>query len=91
MAGGRVRVGHDGFSERARAIVRVYPGARVSENVAANRGYRRPTRRALRGWLRSRSHRRNLLRRATWTGVGVAIDRTGRCYFVQLFVTPRRA
>lgn len=41
---------------------------------------------ALRGWLRSRSHRTNMLNR-TWTatGVGIATARDGRIFITQVF------
>jgi uncharacterized protein YkwD len=40
-------------------------------------------------WMHSRGHRANILN-STFTdmGVGYAVDRTGRPYYVQVFATP---
>lgn len=44
---------------------------------------------AVRSWMRSRGHRRNLVSPTfTELGVGYAIDRSGRPYYVQVFANP---
>lgn len=44
---------------------------------------------AVRDWMRSRGHRRNIVSPDfTELGVGYAIDRAGRPYYVQLFASP---
>ena len=45
---------------------------------------------ALRGWMNSPGHRKNILNPAyTELGTGYAVDRSGRPYFVQVFGRPR--
>ena len=44
---------------------------------------------AVRSWMHSRSHRRNIVSpEFTELGVGYAIDRAGRPYYVQVFANP---
>lgn len=44
---------------------------------------------AVRSWMDSRSHRSNIVSpEFTELGVGYAIDRTGRPYYVQVFANP---
>jgi uncharacterized protein YkwD len=44
---------------------------------------------ALRGWMNSAGHRKNILNPAyTELGAGYAVDRAGRPYFVQVFGRP---
>jgi uncharacterized protein YkwD len=44
---------------------------------------------AVHSWMRSRSHRQNIVDpRFTELGVGYAIDRAGRPYYVQVFANP---
>lgn len=44
---------------------------------------------AVRSWMHSRSHRRNIVSPAfTELGVGYATDRAGRPYYVQVFASP---
>ena len=56
------------------------------ENVALGQ----PTAAAvIRGWMHSRGHRKNLVSPAfTEMGVGYALDRAGRPYYVQVFADP---
>lgn len=59
---------------------------RLAENLAMNYGQSDPATVAVRGWLRSPSHRQNILdEKLTETGIGVAVDAKGRVYLTQLF------
>jgi uncharacterized protein YkwD len=60
----------------------------MAENIACNLGFQDPVSTAVEGWMQSPSHRRNILdRRLTESGVGVAVDNSGRVYFTQVFAT----
>ncbi|MEZ5425932.1 MAG: CAP domain-containing protein [Pyrinomonadaceae bacterium] len=61
---------------------------RIGENIAYNRGYDDPVESAVVGWMKSASHRQNLLSNK-WkeSGVGVALAPDGKTYyFTQVFV-----
>jgi uncharacterized protein YkwD len=62
----------------------------IAENIAYNSGYSDPVSVAVEGWMQSPGHRRNILDpRLQESGIGVAVDRTGRTYFTQVFATRR--
>ncbi len=67
-------------------------GARVSwrsaaENVFEEHGLANPAQQAVKAWLGSPGHRRNMLGRGfTRTGVGVATNGEGKYWFTQIFV-----
>lgn len=59
------------------------------ENLARNRGYPQPAARALQGWIRSPSHRANILNPAfTHTGIAAYRGADGTYFFVQIFLRP---
>lgn len=59
----------------------------IGENLFFAEGYGRIDRLAVRGWMESPSHRRNLLERQyTTTGIGLAQTRDGRIYITQVFL-----
>lgn len=62
----------------------------IGENIAYNRGYKEPIERAVEQWLKSPSHRRNLLDK-NWSdsAVGIAIAADGSYYLTQVFMTRR--
>jgi len=83
MASGRVGFGHGGFSKRnsmAKKAIRSLSS--FAENVAygATSG-----KAVVAGWKNSPGHRRNLLGRYKYIGIGTAKDRRGRIYYTQLF------
>ncbi len=86
MANGSVSFSHNGFSQRAQAIAQVIPNQGTAENVAYNQGYSDPVAQALRGWIASDVHRRNLEGQYTMTGIGVAQNSRGQVFLTQLFV-----
>jgi len=83
MARGRVGFGHGGFSKRNKMAKKaIHPLNRFAENVAygATSGKQVVT-----GWKNSTPHRRNMLGRYKYIGIGIAKDRRGRIYYTQLF------
>ena len=91
MAERRVPLGHDGFEERAAAVERILPFAKIAENVALNDyAVARTATVALQGWLRSAHHIENIEGAFNVTGVGVARAGDGTFYFTHLFVARRR-
>jgi uncharacterized protein YkwD len=79
-------VGHEGFDDRVLILRRALSTRRTGENVALNRGYRDPAAEALRGWIASAGHRRNMEGPYEATGIGVARNADGELYFTQVFV-----
>ena len=90
MATGKVKVGHDGFRERAKLLSQDGP-KRVAENVIWDFGHADPATEIVQGWLKSTHHRENIEGPYEHTGVGVARDMTGAIYVTQLFVGPSHA
>ncbi len=63
---------------------------RVGENLASNRGAIDSVRTAVDAWMRSPTHRANILEGDyRETGMGVAVDEEGSVIFTQLFLNPR--
>jgi uncharacterized protein YkwD len=91
MAAGRVRVGHDGFAERASLLGQGQPKS-FAENVAYDAGHADPAAAIVKGWLESGSHRQNIEGPYERTGIGVARSLVGEFYVTQLFLgTPKHA
>jgi uncharacterized protein YkwD len=59
--------------------------AAIAENLHQSQGYPDPAAAAVRNWLRSEGHRRNLLGNYRLTGVGVWRARDGSVYVTQIF------
>lgn len=83
MAGGRIAFGHGGFDKRnAQASKKLRPIRSFAENVA----YGAPSAKAVVNmWKNSSGHRRNMLGRYKYIGIGVAKDRKGRLFYTQVF------
>ncbi len=59
----------------------------IGENIAFNRGYAKPSDFAVECWMKSQSHRENLLNpRWKETGIGIAMADDGAYYFTQVFL-----
>lgn len=59
---------------------------RCGENIFEEYGERDPVRSAVRGWMQSSGHRKNILTREfTHTGIGIAIGRDGGYAITQMF------
>jgi uncharacterized protein YkwD len=62
---------------------------RCAENIAQQSGYQNPAEVAVRNWMQSPGHRKNILEPDyTQTGVGVAVSRDGTTTFTQIFIKP---
>ncbi len=66
---------------------RIRDWRKIGENLFFAQGFDQITSFAVRGWMRSRSHRQNILNRS-WNaaGVGIAESRDGRIYVTQVFI-----
>jgi uncharacterized protein YkwD len=63
----------------------------LAENVAMNAGYSDPVATAVRGWMKSAHHRKNIVNPVfEQTGVGIATAEDGTIYFTQMFVDPAK-
>lgn len=83
MARKRVGFGHGGFSQREnQAKKRIKPLYSFAENVAYG-----PTtgKQVVTMWKNSPGHRRNMLGRYKYIGIGIAKDRNGRIFYTQVF------
>jgi uncharacterized protein YkwD len=83
MAKKRVGFGHAGADRRYKQARRQIPAANYfAENVAYGVSTGKA---AVMGWKKSPGHRKNLLGRYKYMGVGIAKDRNGRIYYTQVF------
>jgi uncharacterized protein YkwD len=83
MARGRVGFGHGGFAKRdAMARKKMNSIHSFAENVAYG-----PTsgKQVVTMWKNSSGHRRNMLGRYKYIGIGIAKDRQGRIFYTQVF------
>jgi uncharacterized protein YkwD len=83
MASGRVDFGHDGFEQRQQqAKAKLTTIRAFAENVAygAKSGEEVVTL-----WKNSLGHRRNMLGKYKYVGIGTATDSRGRIYYTQIF------
>ena len=83
MAKGRVGFGHGGFARRdALARKKINGIHSFAENVAYG-----PTtgKQVVTMWKKSSNHRKNMLGRYKYIGIGIAKDRRGRIYYTQVF------
>jgi uncharacterized protein YkwD len=68
------------------------PWSHIAENLFQQKGQGNPVPLAIRSWLNSPGHRKNILTRTfTQTGVGVAVAPMGLQYITQVFLRPPRA
>lgn len=84
MARGKTGFGHDGFMQRQQAAHKFLPAVNAfAENVAygATSG-----KEVVKGWRKSSGHRRNMLGKYKYIGIGVAKDKKGTLYYTQVFV-----
>lgn len=86
MASGKVPFSHQGFDDRVDAIAKSISYRSAAENVAFNEGYSDPATQAVKGWLNSPGHRKNIEGNFDLTGVGVVKNAEGKYYFTQIFI-----
>jgi uncharacterized protein YkwD len=85
MASEKVPFGHQGFEDRAEKMMDLGKLCSFGENVAYNFNYPDPVRNAVKGWMNSPPHKKNILGDFEETGFGIAINKEGRYYYTQLF------
>ena len=86
MADKVVSFGHEEFQKRTDEIKTQIMFKRTSENVAMNNSPI-PAQVAVRGWINSEGHKKNMEGDYDLTGVGIARSRNGSWYFTQIFVS----
>lgn len=90
MAEGRVKFGHDGFEDRVKAVQKYARHNALGENVAYTYYIEHPLKTAVDGWMKSPSHRENILGDFQETGIGIVVSSEGRYYMTQLFAKKRK-
>ena len=84
MSSGATPMGHEGFRERVKALES--PGSFIS-GAAENVAYGNMTaKEVVAGWIKSPTHKKNLLGHYTDIGIGVAKGKDGYLYFTQVFI-----
>lgn len=59
----------------------------IGENLFYSEGYSDPTNIAVKGWLKSPTHRKNMLYNSwVYSGIGVYVSRTGKTFVTQVFL-----
>lgn len=89
MASGEVGFSHQGFDSRLEAIAQTIPYRGAAENVAYNIGYPNPAKQAVRGWIESPGHQKNMVGNYDLSGVGIAQNPKGEYYYTQIFIKRR--
>jgi uncharacterized protein YkwD len=82
MASGRRAFGHGGFDKREKQIEKLFDTDEVAENVAFGQNTARDV---VTQWKNSSGHRKNMLGKYKYIGIGIARDRQGHYYFTQIF------
>ena len=84
MASGRRSIGHGGFQQREALIRRkLKTMGIIGENVAYGAN---TAKEVVTLWKNSPAHRKNMLGKYKFIGIGTASDRKGNIYFTQIFV-----
>ena len=84
MAKHQVPFSHNGFAKRVNTISISYKSA--AENLAFNSGYDDPAEEAVKGWIKSSGHLKNIKGKYNLTGVGVAVNQEGEYFLTQIFI-----
>ncbi len=87
MADELVAFGHDGFDDRYDEMHEQTFCTRFAENVAYSFNVKDPLKTAVKGWMNSPGHRKNILGEYEETAVGIAYSKEGKFYITQLFAT----
>jgi len=85
MASGRVPFSHNGFQQRVQTIARSISYRGAAENVFRCKGYSDPADEAVKSWLKSPEHLKNIQGNYGLTGIGVAQNAKGEYFFTQIF------
>ncbi len=89
MANKKTPFSHDGFKQRVDNIGNQIVYRSAAENVAFNYGHKNPVDSAVKGWLESPGHYKNIIGKFDKTGVGVVQNEKGEYYFTQIFILSR--
>ena len=83
MAKGKVAFGHNGFEKRNKMAVKNMNGiSKFAENVLFGASTGKD---AVNMWKNSEGHRKNLLGKFRYIGIGIAKDKQGRIYYTEIF------
>jgi uncharacterized protein YkwD len=86
MAGGRTPLGHERLSSRATMVREYMPSRRVGENVSkSSRVLNQVANAAVRGWLASPPHLRNVNGTFSTSGIGAVRNAQGVTFMTQIF------
>lgn len=89
MANGRVAFSHQGFKGRASSVRKIAGfSCTVAENLYATTyaNIRQISSDAVKGWISSSGHRKNMVGNYIFTGIAVARSRDGEYFITQLFI-----
>ncbi|ACB50358.1 hypothetical protein cce_1007 [Crocosphaera subtropica ATCC 51142] len=89
MASKQATFSHDGFDNRAKSVGKSIPYKSFAENLAYIKGYPDLADVAVKGWINSPGHRKNMEGNFNLTGIGIAKNPEGEYYFTQLFLLQR--
>jgi uncharacterized protein YkwD len=89
MAAGKVGFGHDGLQERVALVSASIEVSRLAENVSRHDRSSGFVDAALKEWLASPVHKKNIDGDYDLAAVGAAQDANGVVYFTQIFVKKR--
>lgn len=81
-------ISHRKFDDRVADIKNKLTYSAAAENVAVNLNYPNPGEQAVEGWIKSDSHRKNMLGDYTKTGIGVFKTDRDRYFFTQIYWKP---
>lgn len=81
----KVPFGHQDFEKRAKAIQKICQLHSFGENVAYSFNCKDPVQTAVEGWMKSPSHKKNILGDFEETGIGIFINKEGKFFITQLF------
>ena len=83
MASGRLGFGHSGYDQRVAKVKKVYGTSMVAENVAYGA---RDAKEVFSLWKKSTGHRKNMLGKYKYIGIGTAKSKRGVIYYTEIFV-----
>lgn len=83
MASGRCSFGHAGFNQRSAKVKTIYKICTIAENVAYGA---KNAKEVISLWKNSSVHRKNMLGKYKYTGIGVAKSKRGVIYYTEIFV-----
>lgn len=85
MADGLIELGHEGFQDRFEDLQDYAFVSDFAENVAYSYNVKDHLKSAVRGWMHSPGHKKNIMGDYQDTAIGIAFDAKGKFYVTQLF------